>query len=517
MNAVKSFILGSASALVLAGGASAADLGVKKPSPVEYVKVCNTYGSGFFYIPGSNTCLKIGGRVRFEYEYGELKHQGFNAASTNGFRGQGHIQVDARTATEYGTLRSFVRLLMNSRTGFELSGSQPRYGTSTNATGPDFNGKAQTNVDFTAFIQFAGFTVGRTDSFFDYYTGDFNFIGTGNNGINTVTGATNLFAYTATFGTGFSATLSIEDGVLRRQIIASGRDNVTGINLPTTFGAGGNGLGGTQFGGTPNNGFISGGGSYYGGVQMPDIVGNVRYEGDWGTAQLSGAVHEIITSRISNAPTTISAVTGAAAVGANTITNGGAIGRDYGFAVQGGVTFKLPFFGADDTLVLQGAYGQGASGYTIGGGYNGTGSLLSGSVDNYNNTILVDGYAYRAANGAARVSQAETYTMFAGIQHYWTPTIKQSVFGSYGEVNYGRAAVPFAPVGVGGITNYVQWQVGSQVSWSPVKSLEIAFELQYNFLENNDRPANYGAAVFPLGVKRDSDALIALMRVQRDF
>jgi len=48
---------------MLVGPASAADLAVKKPSPVEYVKVCTTYGEGFFYIPGSNTCLKLGGVV----------------------------------------------------------------------------------------------------------------------------------------------------------------------------------------------------------------------------------------------------------------------------------------------------------------------------------------------------------------------------------------------------------------------------------------------------------------------
>ena len=117
MKLVKSLLLGSATALIAVSGASAADLGVKKPSPVEYVKVCNTYGAGFFYIPGSNTCLKIGGRVRAEYQYQEFKHQGFNAATTGGFRSQGHIQLDARTATEYGTLRTFVRLIMNSRTG----------------------------------------------------------------------------------------------------------------------------------------------------------------------------------------------------------------------------------------------------------------------------------------------------------------------------------------------------------------------------------------------------------------
>ena len=224
MKLVKSLLLGSATALVAVSGASAADLGVKKPSPVEYVKVCNTYGAGFFYIPGGNTCLKVGGRARAEYYFGENRHAGYNAGSDTGFRAQGHIQLDARTATEYGTLRTFVRLILNSRTGNATSGTQQRYGTSTVATGADFNGQAQTNLDFTAFIQFAGFTAGRAGSFFDFYTGDINWQGTASNGIATVSGNTNLFAYTASFGQGFSATISVEDPIERRQYIATGRD-----------------------------------------------------------------------------------------------------------------------------------------------------------------------------------------------------------------------------------------------------------------------------------------------------
>ncbi|MGE3991485.1 porin, partial [Pseudorhodoplanes sp.] len=33
---------------------------------VEYVKICSLYGVGYYYIPGTDTCIKIGGYVRFE-------------------------------------------------------------------------------------------------------------------------------------------------------------------------------------------------------------------------------------------------------------------------------------------------------------------------------------------------------------------------------------------------------------------------------------------------------------------
>ena len=70
MKMVKSLLLGSAAGLVAVAGAQAADLPVKA-KPVEYVKVCSIYGAGFFYIPGTDTCIKIGGWVRAEYAFHE--------------------------------------------------------------------------------------------------------------------------------------------------------------------------------------------------------------------------------------------------------------------------------------------------------------------------------------------------------------------------------------------------------------------------------------------------------------
>src|SRR3974377_1880771 len=62
MKMVKSLLLGSAAGLVVVGGAQAADLPVKA-APVQYVKICNLYGAGFFYIPGTDMCLNVGGWV----------------------------------------------------------------------------------------------------------------------------------------------------------------------------------------------------------------------------------------------------------------------------------------------------------------------------------------------------------------------------------------------------------------------------------------------------------------------
>src|SRR5690349_11987321 len=170
MKLVKSLLLGSAAGLCAVAGAEAADLPVRKAAPVEYVRVCTAYGAGFFYIPGTDTCLRVGGRARGEYEFRNYRSRGSYSASTlapvsasnsdqSGFCGLGRLNLDARTETAYGTLRTFVRFDIANRTGLGnlRSGSAERFGIAFPGTGVDTFGRAQTfvNVD-KAFIQFAG-------------------------------------------------------------------------------------------------------------------------------------------------------------------------------------------------------------------------------------------------------------------------------------------------------------------------------------------------------------------------
>src|SRR3954471_12328854 len=164
MKMVKSLLLATAAGLAAVSGAQAADLPVKA-APVEYVKVCSLYGEGFFYIPGTDTCLKIGGWVRVESYVGA---GGSHAIYTNGAaarndridtadfqqRARTVVSLDARTQTEYGTLRSYTRF------GFDHTTGQP--------------GTGFLYVE-RAFIQFAGFTAGKTQSFFDFFAGVFSY------------------------------------------------------------------------------------------------------------------------------------------------------------------------------------------------------------------------------------------------------------------------------------------------------------------------------------------------------
>src|SRR5579859_5461623 len=65
MKMIKSLVLGSAAGLLAMGGAQAADLPLKAKA-VEYVRICSLYGAGFWYIPGTDTCIKLGGYLRMD-------------------------------------------------------------------------------------------------------------------------------------------------------------------------------------------------------------------------------------------------------------------------------------------------------------------------------------------------------------------------------------------------------------------------------------------------------------------
>src|SRR6266436_896397 len=143
MKMVKSLILGSAAGLIAMSGAQAADLPVKAKA-VEYVRICSLYGAGFFYIPGTDTCIKLGGYLRADTILGSNNDYGFAGGVTGArnrlsnyytTRARMDMTVDTRTATEYGVVRTFADLVFT-WTGGGFTGSNPTAydSTGTNAT-----------------------------------------------------------------------------------------------------------------------------------------------------------------------------------------------------------------------------------------------------------------------------------------------------------------------------------------------------------------------------------------------
>ncbi len=299
MKMVKSLILSSAAGLIAMSGALAADLPVKAKA-VEYVKICSLYGAGFFYIPGTDTCIKLGGYLRAEIAVNTNSVYGGNysgAAGANNrysnaytWRSREDLTVDTRTATEYGVVRTFFDATFSwtSDTYAGTGGGSSVYGLVPGTTNGTLPNNAGTGVVaggvvgvYYAYIQFAGFTMGKAISQFSApwsnYPGN-NYDGLVGGG-GTVTGV-NQFTYTAQLGNGVSATISAQDQSAYYQ---AGINNV----FTTTQAAGvSQGLTAPLVSGT---GAV--GSSGYGGTEYPDVVGMLRVDQAWGLFQLSAAAH----------------------------------------------------------------------------------------------------------------------------------------------------------------------------------------------------------------------------------
>src|SRR5262245_39739794 len=309
-----------------------------KAAPVQYVKICTLYGDGFYYVPGTDICLKVGGYVRFEsfYNYG--------ASGTNGpwvgvsgfkerldgndflMRSRAYAWFDSRQQTEYGTLRSYLQIGLN----FDTPASNV------------FNGNR-------AFIQFAGFTIGLAQSFYDFYSAPASSFfappssDTGDAGLK-------VFAYTAQFGNGFSSTWSFEDPrVLGSQV----NQGVINTNL-----------GNPILSSNTND-------QDKAKIRFPDMVSNWRVDQAWGSAQIMAAAHDVSGAYYASANAAGSACAGGLAgfspllggTPAGVLTGSETCGHPadkVGWAVGGGAKFNA--YGGD-YFQFQVNYTQGASRY----------------------------------------------------------------------------------------------------------------------------------------------------------
>ena len=214
-------LAGAASLILGSAGAHAADL-PGKAAPAEYVRVCDTYGAGFFFIPGTDTCLRIGGFVRADYivqtSPGNRLNNNPNVPGAQvlgtSYFDQNYstavrltLNFDARSNTEYGLLRAFGQF---SAYRGPFSGTFSSQGLVNSGAGQSPRASA-ISVE-RAFIQFAGFTAGFSASFFNFYQGDLQLSGN----FAATARSTTVLAYTASFGSGFSATVSLEDTMYRR-------------------------------------------------------------------------------------------------------------------------------------------------------------------------------------------------------------------------------------------------------------------------------------------------------------
>ena len=406
--------------------------------------VCDISGFVGFTLPGSDTCLRLGGYVATGVSMGSLTKQyglqfnGTPATATpvtlaqitpvnqrDSFGFLGHVQVsfDARSNTDYGPARAYAELLFNQTSGFESS-----------ANGGVLN---------VGYLQWAGLTGGKAPSFFSYLAGGpawYDFYSPDRfNGNQPV-----LLAYTATMGP-VSATVSIEDPF------------------------------GTQVNNTIN-GVAS---NAYFGNRFPDLVAAVRYEQTWGSAQLSGALHNTHVTGLSGDST-----------------------DRWGEALLGGVTLNLPG-GGGDRVAVQGVYSHGALGYS---GLNNTAwsPFDQGLNINGNGAIfqLTDALNYDTGQWAIPT----TWSVSALARHYFTPEFSLAPEAAFASITYSGSPIMISK-------HATSWIVGATASYTPVPHLGVTLGAIYQATQQ-DAPVNY---VGPEPFHARSSGVAATLQIVRDF
>ena len=209
---LKSLLLGSAAALVVISDARAADaVVVAEPEAAEYVRICDVYGAGYFYIPGTETCLRIGGYVRYDIAAGDAgSFDGANHVPDRMGNGTNSAwEKNARFTlktwtgqhTELGTLKTYTE----GRINFGNNGGD----YATGGTNWQARDKGLT-LNF-AWIQLGGLRAGKDESAFDTFIG---YAGSVINDTLIPYGGlgTNVVQYYFEAGNGFSAVISLEQG-----------------------------------------------------------------------------------------------------------------------------------------------------------------------------------------------------------------------------------------------------------------------------------------------------------------
>jgi hypothetical protein len=533
MKMVKSLLLVSAAGIVAVSGAQAADLPVKA-KPVEYVKVCSLYGVGFYYVPGTDICLKVGAYFRAEYAAGNMGSSltNLDAVGADGQRtrtsgpdyqqrARAFIFLDSRQQTAYGTLRAYLNIGHNSDNPIANGNS-----ALTSASAVYAN---------RAFIQIAGFTWGLATSYYDFFSSPATSYSVPWSS-DTGDGGWKVAAYTAQLGNGVSASISFEEP--RRQIVAN-------TSIPNSY----------TVGGLPINDELK--------VRWPDVVANLRVDQAWGSAQIMGALHEVGGGYYASGTTGGTCNPFAGATGFNTCN--GAPDTKIGFAVGAGIKLNFPMIGPGDYLQAQVNYTQGALRYaaltpsSVGspgifgegtgqGSTMGLGFFQDGVFCGTSAVALATTFGGSAVcpAGGSSIQLTTAWSVQAAYEHFWTPSLRTSFVGAYTDISYnstantlqcvnmgsGASGTISAPGGVaaciadGSSNDWSYYSLSSRTQWNITKDFYVGLEGFYGHLNTMSKgrsvlftsPGGVNSAQ-PTGVRvlDDQNVYVYRMRVHRDI
>ncbi len=530
MTMIKSLVLGSAAGLIAMSGAQAADLPVKAKA-VEYVRICSLYGAGFFYIPGTDTCIKLGGYVRVDTTFNGGT---YGQPAWSGDQGQGNrfrdyfssrsrmaLTIDTRTATEYGVVRTFGQgdFQFNNFGSSNPSALAAFPGGAANALSTPGGGYVA--VEYV-FIQFAGFTFGKSSSAYatpwNGYPGNNNSFLLG--GHDTVTGVNNI-QYTAQFGNGVSGTIGLDDPTVFN------RTSVLNLGVAAT--PAGFAAGAIQA--------TAAGANAYGGTRAPDIVGNIRVDQAWGLFQISGAAHLVNASYnilgVGGVPNALSEISGHPE-------------DKWGGSVMAALQIKNLPTGAGDDLKIDVSYSKGdtknvistsaaSPNFAMFGGSGLGGAYQSIGFGQTSDGVYLPGFLTGGATGDIKLTEA--YGVRGAFNHNWDPYWSTSLWGSYAAVRYNGGAADIlsakgqfcASFNAGKAVSadyscnpdFNVAQIGLTTRWTPVKNLTFSAEVGAFFL---DQKFTGAATLTPAAPKptavyefKDQSTVFLNVRAQRNF
>jgi hypothetical protein len=550
MNGLKSVTLPIAASFLASTAACAADLPVKAKA-IEHVRICSLYGAGFFYIPGTDTCLKLGGYLRVDTTFngGNQGQPAWNGdiGQQNRYRdyysarGRLALTVDTRTASEYGMVRTFMQADMqfttignNTVNPALLSTSIPnatsaaQYGggvLANNAQLLETPGGGYVAVE-SIFLQFAGFTFGKSVS--AYGTPWTSFPGNISShligGHDTNTGINNI-QYTTQFGNGVSATIGLDDPVVY------GRTSVYNLAAP---------------GNTANTSFLTAAGTNtnaYAGVHVPDIVGNIRVDQPWGLFQISAAAHEVNASynslALSGLPT---GLTGPNPFGPSEPS--GHPDTRWGGSVMAALQLKNLPTGAGDDIKFDASYAVGDTrnviatsaatpNFVMFGGTSRPGAYQSTGFGVSTDAVFLP----VIAGGSGDLKLTQAWGIRGAFNHNWDAQWSSSLFGSYSSIRYRGSVGDLTTAKGGYCAAYVAGkavsadfvcnpdfnasQLGVITRWVPVKNLTFSAELMWFHLDQKFSGAATLAATAPKPTMvyefRDQNAVSLQLRAQRNF
>ncbi len=547
MTLIKSILLGSAAGIFAVATAQAADLPTRKAAPVEYVRVCNVGGITGWTLPGSDTCVKLsgyitaqieGGNLNTQYNYGSISDAA--TAAANPLIPQSPAVAAALAGISGLDSRTTQRVLLQaSAAQNNTTFNRNEFGWTTRANfgldiasntayGPlighfDINAEAGSGFDTvnaiylnTGYLTWAGITAGKAQSFFSFTGGGdnwANFASPDRKGYNEPT----LLAYTASFGGGFTATVSAE--------------NPGQVNQ---FGASGNN--GTDFGG-PAFGTIGGLSPSlitFGGQKWPDFVGALHVKQGWGEAQVSGVIHNVnvYDNAYNGAPFDVPGAIGTGGCGLTSLDACNAQHNQIGWGVDAGVKINLPSFGAGDDALLTGAYTQSAV------WYSGLPDMMWGENGQVNGNgqpmFMQDAFFNPVTNSW---SKPTAWSVSALIEHHFTPQFYLDLEGSVGQLKWSNQGGGCSLIGLAGCTtasfatgaispSATTWLIGADLGWNPVTNLNFDLELMYQST-NQSAPAGFLGTVYNAGQTNEffvpgdwhgvSDGFAGRLRITRYF